>query len=196
MLGWFKKKLLSPLASVEERDAFLRQHHPVFREVDAAFHIFLEIVVGNPQLKDGQVDHEMVRRGVEVGLAEDCVTFGPMAWGRDVIEQLGVSCSPTFLLHSLTDGSEQYLPLANEFVFAWARALIGMYRTPERNEVFKLVAVRSAELGAVNKALNNGATEASLRGAQSHPTLVHLHRKAAPCQPKDTEPDATANGEG
>src|SRR5213075_1938120 len=106
-------------------------------------------------------EQEMVSRGIEVAVAEECVTFGPMAWGREVVEQLGVSCSPLFRLHSMIDDTECDLTLANELVYAWARAMIGLYRTPDRNEVFKLVSGRSAELDAVNNALNGGASAAS-----------------------------------
>ena len=196
MLGWFKKRPQHPLASVAERDAVLAKYHPIFREVDAAFHMYLEIVTGKPSLGDEQVDREMVRRGVEVGLAEECVTFVPMAWGRHLIEQLGVSCSPSFRLHSLTDGTERDLPLANEFVFAWARLMIELYRTPERNQVFGLIATRSAEFGAVNNALNGGAIEADLRGAESQPTLVHFHRTVALDQSIDAGPSTVNDSEG
>jgi hypothetical protein len=174
MFGWFKKK--SRLASTEERDAILAKQHPVFGEVDAAFHAYLEVVTAHPQWADGQVEQETVRRGIAAALAEECVTFGPMAWGRDVVEQLGVTCSPLFRLHSMIDETERDIPLANEFVYAWARAIIGLYRTPDRNEVFKLVAGRSAELDAVNNALNGGASAASLRECKMEPSLVHLRR--------------------
>jgi len=180
MLGWFQKKPRSPLASVNEREAILAKQHPIFREVDAAFHVYLEVVTANPQWRDDQVEQEMVRRGIAAGLAEECVTFGPMAWGRAIVEQLGVSCSPLFRLHSMIDGAERDLPLANEFVYAWARAMAGLYRTPERNVVFKLVANRSAELNAVNTALNSGVSEADLRCSSLQPSHVHFRRPISP----------------
>jgi hypothetical protein len=180
MLGWFQKKPRFPLAPVEEREGMLAKQHPVFREVDAAFHAYLEVVTANPRWGDGQVERELIRRGVAAGLAEECVTFGPMAWGRAVVEQLRVSCSPLFRLHSTIDGAECDLPLANEFAYAWVRAMIDQYRTPERNEVFKLVAGRSAELDAVNNALNGGASEADLRGSSLQPSLVHFRRPIPP----------------
>src|SRR5262249_5445131 len=79
------------------------------------------------------------------------------------------------------DGSEWEQPLGHEFAYTWARAMIGLYRTPERNEVFKLVALRSAEVDCVNNALKAGVSEADLREGKLEPSLVHL-RRAAPGQ--------------
>jgi hypothetical protein len=176
MLGWFKKKPPLALASTEEREAILAKQHPLFREVDAAFHAYPEVVTVNSQWDDGQVEQELLRRGVAAALAEECVTFGPMAWGREVVEQLGVTCSPLFRLHSLVDGTERDMPLANEFAYAWARAMIGLYRTVDRNAVFKLVATRSAEVNAVSNALNGGVSATELKSSSLQPSLVHFRR--------------------
>jgi hypothetical protein len=176
MFGWFKKKPCLALASTEEREAILAKQHSIFREVDVGFHTFLEVVTANPQWDDDHIEKEMVRRGVAAALAEECVTFGPMAWGREVVEQLGVSCSPLFRLHCMIDGTERDMPLANELAYAWARAMVGLYRTSDRNEVFKLVSRRSAELDAVNNALNDGVSQASLRESKMQPSVVNSRR--------------------
>ena len=170
------KKRRLPLAGSEEREAILAGLHPIFRQVDAGFHTYLEILTDNPEWKDGRIEQEMVRRGVETGFAAECVTFGPMAWGRAVAEQLGVTCSPLFRLHSLIDDSRREMPLANELAYAWARQMIGFYRTPERNEVFKLVSTRSAELGAISKALHAGTSIEDLRQSRLQPSIVYLRR--------------------
>jgi hypothetical protein len=184
MFGWFKKRPRPILASAEEREATLAGLHPLFRVVDAAFHAYLEVLTANPQWTDDQIEQELIRgRGVEGGLAEECVTFGPMAWAREVVEELGVECSPLYRLRSMIDGSEQDLPLANEMAYAWARAMIALYRTPERIEVFKLVSIRSAELDTVNNALLAGR---SPRGGKLEPSLVHFRRageSGAPASP-------------
>jgi len=194
MLGWFKKMPRLPLATTEEREVILAKQHPLFREVDAGFHVYLEIIVANPQWDDGRIGQELIRRGVAAWLAEECVTFGPMAWGRKVAEQLGVVCSPLFRLHSMIDGTEQDMPLANEFAYSWARAMIGLYRTPERNEVFKLVSTRSAEVNAVSNALHGGASEADLRGSNLQPSIVHLRRAVSAGVAPDAEPGAAPDG--
>ena len=119
MLDRFRKKSQSPLASANERREILAKQHPIFGEVDSAFHTYLEVVSTNSLWDDGQIEQELIRLGVAAGLAEECVTFGPMAWGREVVEQLGVECSPLFRLHSMIDGTECDLPLAHEFAYAW-----------------------------------------------------------------------------
>jgi hypothetical protein len=115
-----------------------------------------------------------------IWVAEQCVTFGPMAWGRALVEQLGVTCSPVYRLRCMSDGTVREMPLANEMVYAWAKAMLGLYRTPERNEVFRMVAFRSAEVDAVNKSLNAGASEADIRGSFLQPTLVHFRQVVTP----------------
>jgi hypothetical protein len=47
--------------SVEEREAIPAKQHPIFREVDAAFHAHLEVVTANRQRGDGQVEQERAR---------------------------------------------------------------------------------------------------------------------------------------
>ena len=53
---------------------------------------------------------------------------------------------------------------------------MGEYRAPERNHVFKLIASRSAELNAVNDALNAGVSQERLRESKLAPSVVHLRR--------------------
>jgi hypothetical protein len=178
MLGWFKKRPTLPLASAEEREALLRDLHPLFRVVDAGFHTYMEVVAANPTWDDNRIEQELRTRGVEAELAQEVVSFAPLAFGREVVQQLSVKCSDLYRLHNLTDGSERELPLANETAYAWARAMIGLYRTAERNEAFMLVAGRSAELDAVNNALHGGVTEEGLRECTLGPSLVHFRRAA------------------
>ncbi len=192
MFGWFKKRPSTPperqahagviLAWPEEREELLAKQHAVFREVDTGFHMYLEIITANPLWDDDRIEQELIRRGIEAGLAEECVTFGPMAWGHEVAEQLGVVCSPLYRLHSMIDGGEQDMPLANELVYAWARAMIGLYRIPGRNEVFNLVSRRSAEVNAINNALRGGVSVADMRGSKLQPSLVHFRRAVAKCE--------------
>jgi hypothetical protein len=195
MFGWFRKNPRSPLAPAEEREAILATQHRLFREVDAAFHAYLEVVTAHPRWEDGRIEQELVRRGVSVGLAEDCVVFGPIAWGREVLEGLGVAWSPVCRVRSLIDGSEWEQPFTFEFAYAWARAMIGLYRTPERNEVFKQVSLRSAEVDCVNNALHAGVSAADLREFKLEPSLVHL-RRTPPVRPSDAKPGVTADGGG
>jgi hypothetical protein len=80
---------------------------------------------------------------------------------------LGVPYSARVRVRSLIDGSEWEQPYTYEFAFAWARAMIGLYRTAERNEVFKMVSLRSAEVDCINTALDAGVSQDDLRRAAS-----------------------------
>ncbi|MGL6073944.1 MAG: hypothetical protein ACRC8S_07270 [Fimbriiglobus sp.] len=170
---------MSPLDTAAEREAILAGTHPIFREVDAAFHAYLEVLLANPTWKDDAIEQELLRRGISPSLAADCVIFGPMAFGREIAERLGMELSPTFRLHSLIDETETELPLAKEIVYSWARAMIGVYHNPERperTEVLRLVCERSSEYKAINNALYAGETKESLRQCRLQPTLVYLRR--------------------
>ena len=185
MFDWFKSKPQSPLATAEEREAVLAQQHPVFREVDVAFHAYLEVVTTNPQWDDGRIEQELVQRGLTASLVEDCVVFAPIAWGSEVADGLGVAYSQRLRVRSLIDGSEWEQAYTYEFAYAWARAMLGLYSNAERNEVFKLVSLRSAEVDCINNALIAGASQADLQASGIAPLLVHLRRPPPSQVPDD-----------
>jgi hypothetical protein len=188
MFDWFKKREVpvpprtpapappASLASVDEREAVLGDLHPLFRVVDTGFHVYMEIAAANPGWDDDRVERVLRGRGVDSVLAQELVSFAPLAFGREIVQELGVRCSDLYRLHNLADGLETELPLVGEMAYAWARAMVGLYRTAERNEVFKRVAGRSAELNAVNNALHGGVTAEELRESTLGPTLVYLRR--------------------
>lgn len=176
MFGWFKKQQTAQLASPEEREAILSKLHPVFRAVDTGFHAFLEVVSANPTWDDSQIEQALCARGVDPQSAQDLVAFAPLAFGREIVEQLGVKGSDTYRLHNLSNGTDSVLPLAAELTYAWARQMIGLYRTRERNELFKVIALRSAEVAAINKALAGGITQEELVKGTLAPPVVSLRR--------------------
>ncbi|MGL4423159.1 MAG: hypothetical protein ACRCZF_21030, partial [Gemmataceae bacterium] len=93
MLNWFKKKAVSQsaLLTYEERKANFPDENPLWREVDTAFHTYLEVVTAHPKWNDGDIEQEMVRRGIPISNTEDCVVFGPLAWGRELVAAGGVT---------------------------------------------------------------------------------------------------------
>jgi hypothetical protein len=174
MFGWLKQKQVAPLASAEERESILSKQHPLFRVVDAGFHAYMAILSVNPDWDDARIEKKLRAQVIDPGLAEDLVAFAPLAFGRDVIQQLGVKYSDQYKLHSLTDGTTREMSLGNELAYAWARAMIEVYRTPERNELFKFVCNRSAELAAINSALHAGISANALREGSLDPVIVNL----------------------
>src|SRR5215208_1742283 len=100
MLDWFKKRAApptapplasapppAPLASVDERDAVLRDLHPLFWVVAAGFHIYREIAAANPGWDDDRIERVLRARGVDLVLAQELVSFAPLAFGREIIEE-------------------------------------------------------------------------------------------------------------
>jgi hypothetical protein len=172
MLKWFKKR--SQPSS--QRQELLQRSHPVFKIVDAGFQIYIEVVSTNPSWDDNRIEEELRKRGVEDELAQELVSFVPLAFGREIVEQLGVKCSDKYIMRNLLDDSEHELPLAMELAYAWAKGMIGEYRNAERNNIFKLIAQRSAEFDAVNNALNQGANAEDLKGSTIGPCVVYLRR--------------------
>src|SRR5262245_31809640 len=111
---------------VSEHEKVLQTLHPVFRQVDAMFQKYIEVIAQHPDWDDVQIDKELLRRGVPAENAEDLIVFIPLAFGREVVEQLGVSISEQY------DCGGQMVPLANEIFHAWGRQVAGAYRTQER----------------------------------------------------------------
>lgn len=180
MFDWFRKRRGLPLAPAGEREAMLATRPATFREVDAAFHAYLGVIAANPGWDDHQIEEALIRGGLDSRLVEECVTFGPLAWGREIVEHFGVSPSPLYRLAGTTESDACDRPLAREQVYVWARALIRLYRTAERNELFQVVACRSAEVDALNNALNGGVDEADLRGGHLDPPTVHFRHAGDP----------------
>jgi len=179
----FVKEAEERIRELEEsccREELLQRLHPVFRIVDAHFQIYIEVISTNPTWDDNRIEEELRQRGVESSTAEELVSFIPLAFGREIVEQLGVKCSDTYIMHNLLDDSEQELPLAMELVYAWAKAMIGEYRNAERNEIFKLIASRSAEFDVVNNALKSGATTKDLKVSTIGPSVAYFHRASSP----------------
>lgn len=176
MFGWFKKQQTAQFASPQERDAILSKLDPAFRRLDAPFQAFLEVISANPTWDDRQIEQALCAGGVDADCAQSLVAFVTLAFGRAIVEQLGVKGSDAYRLHDPASGTDKELPLADEPAYALARQMITLYRTSGRNELFKLVALRSAELAAINKALAGGVTPEDLAKGTLAPPVVALKR--------------------
>ena len=67
--------------------------------------------------------------------------------------------------------------LSRERVFVWARESVGEFLSAERKLIFERIALRSAEVDAINNALQDGVKPEELRGAKSSATVVGLRRR-------------------
>jgi len=164
------------LATIAERREALRNSGVRLEFDDSGFHLYIEAIVEHPDSADEKIEDALLQQGVQRGLAQELILFVPLAFGRAVVEELGVKCCDLFQLHNLDSGTEHELPLANELAYVWAKAMIGLYRTPERNNIFGLIARRSAEVDAINNALNSGVPAESLSESAIGPPIVYLHR--------------------
>jgi len=156
-----------------EREARLKDLHPVFRELDSAVAAYIDLVRDRPDLTDVQLEEKLVDQGVERSLAFGCVAFVPLAFGRAVFLHTGIAVSDTYVEHDLAADQRTEKPLSEEFEFLWAKEVAHLYRQcSDYSEAFKHIALRSAELDSMNNALLAGMPEEFLRDAHIGPPTV------------------------
>jgi hypothetical protein len=158
-----------------KRETQLKDLHPVFRELDTAVAAYIDVIRDFPKLSDDEIERKLIGQGVAKAVAVGCVTFVPLAFGREIVQDLGVLVAETYVEQDLSSGHKTEKPLAQEFEFVWAKAIVGIYRqSSEYSSAFKSIALRSAELDAVNNALLGGSTKESLRESRIGPPIVFV----------------------
>ena len=159
------------------RDEYLATLHPLFRDADHTLKKYIAIIQRTPHLTDESIEKQLVAEGCEWSMAQCTVLFVPLAFGRVVVENLGVKAADTYIHHDLADGKERESELKMDVVFTWARSVTGEYAgIPEFKEAFGNIVSRSAEVNAINNALNSGVTQESLRESTLAPSIVYLGR--------------------
>jgi hypothetical protein len=158
-----------------EREARLEDLHPVFRELDTAVAHYIDLVRDSPQLSDEELENRLTALEVEESVAHGCITFVPLAFGRAIVKDLGVSVPDSYIEYDLSTKQQTEKPLGEQFEFIWAKSVLDIYRqSPEYNSAFKTIAVRSAEVDAINSALHGGCTEEDLRESNLGPPTVFV----------------------
>jgi hypothetical protein len=161
------------------RDDYLATLHPLFRAADDALKMYVAIIQRAPQLTDDAIEKQLVNDGCEWSMAQCTVLFVPLAFGRVVVDRLGMKAADTYRHHDIADGTEGERDLKMEIVFTWAKAMTSEYAgITDYKEAFANIVARSAEVNAINNALNGGVTPESLRESKFAPTLVYLGRKS------------------
>jgi hypothetical protein len=112
---------------------------------------------------DADIVRDLIAQGCAPEHAERLVDFVPIAFGRAVLEHLGVRPSADAV--AVVRGEERPFRLTEDPVFADAADLArGAYADGTMApEVFQSCALRSAELNAVNQALTAGAKAGDLQ---------------------------------
>ena len=104
------------------------------------------------------------------------VAFMPMAFARPVLEEMGVSFVEEVSVPTRNGGWSQ-VPLADQPIYVEALAIAREHRLKGliENEVFKVLALRSAELNAASNALNAGK---DIKGATFASAFVSLEAES------------------
>jgi hypothetical protein len=101
--------------------------------------------------------------GVPRPLGEDVAAFMPIAFGRELLNGMGIEFSPEYATHTAGAGMQVAGRLAEHPVYGAAAALATrMVERREGGDAFVAVAVWSPEFSAVNEALNAGSDPANL----------------------------------
>lgn len=121
---------------------------------------------------------EMVSLGATLREATLLYSFVTLAFGRELIKQLGVTTSDRFVLQH-SDGQQVKHPLVTDPLYKQA-AVLAQSRNQLSKEQFGCIAMQSPEVVAVNKSLNNGARATDLTLAEP---LIYLPERGAAFSP-------------
>jgi hypothetical protein len=133
----------------------------------------------------GQVDSEfllawLLRAGLSKEQAHDAVRFIPLAFGRDVLEGVGVVFSDTYLRIAGAESAGEERALNDEPFFREALSLAPLVASEIGFDAFNTVAMQSSEFQAINNALNAGAQVENL--VASPPAMMYDATTAAPAK--------------
>lgn len=121
------------------------------KDILKLFDLFMEY----QHLDDIALVEQAQQTGFSLPDAERCVAFFPIAFGRVVIEKLGkVNFSQHYTLKEELYQFEHLLADEPIYQLALKVATQGFNRSKVRADVFQAIINRSAEVNAVNKALN------------------------------------------
>jgi hypothetical protein len=98
----------------------------------------------------------LIRAGLSRKQAHDARRFIPLAFGREILGGMGVSLPDTY--YRVTGGGNEERPLANEPFFQESMQSAQALGRELGGETFTTIATQSAELQALNQALNAGAS--------------------------------------
>jgi hypothetical protein len=112
-----------------------------------------------PDFTEDQAYAAMAGAGIPDAVADRAYKFLQVAWGRALLDGLGVQFSPKYLCCNATGEVVESGNLINEPCFAAATRLTTRYKG---SPGFKRLALMSADLNAVNNCLNAGSKASDL----------------------------------
>jgi hypothetical protein len=118
---------------------------------------YLDAIATSPEATKDELRDRLVAAGYERALVARAIQFVPVAFGRALLDNLGIQFSPNYILLSGEGRLVERGLLESLAVYKTAQAM-----TSSRAEAMRAVALRSAEVSAVNAALNAGSDPADL----------------------------------
>ncbi len=126
---------------------------------EGAVSLAAQIVAANPDLTDDELYDGLEAASVPPRLASRAVNFTQTAWGRVLLDGMGIGFSADYALFDADGNVLENGPIARERCFVAATRLCPRYQgTP----AFQRLALSSADVNAVNNALQNGSSPENL----------------------------------
>jgi hypothetical protein len=118
---------------------------------------YLDAIATSPDATNAKLRDLLVTTGYDHALVSQAIQFVPVAFGRVLLSNLGIQFSPNYILLSGEGWLVERGLLESLEVYRTAQAM-----TSSRADAMRAVALRSAEVTAINSALNAGSNPADL----------------------------------
>ena len=105
------------------------------------------------------IEEELAKTGLTKETIERALNFTQIAWGRSFLAGMGITFSDLYFCFTEDGSLVESGKLEDDPYFRLATEVAGDYRG---SNAFKLLALTSAELNAVNQALNRGSEPQNL----------------------------------
>lgn len=125
----------------------------------SAINLFAQFVSANPRWDDAAAVDHLVGSGISREIAEDVVHLTPVAFGRTIIDGMGLQLSNRYFYFRGDGSTAKSGELDKHSVFQEAASNATQFRD---HSVFKAIASSSPEVIAINQALNSGSQVADL----------------------------------
>jgi hypothetical protein len=150
-------------------------HPPEHEKWHRAVLELCQIVVAEPGISEDGLVAALVARGHRTIDAEKLCLFVPSAFTWATMKRMGVKSFPSTYVVSDAAGNDVALPISGEHIFTAAQFLANETLTHGWSEelprsTFEAVACRSAEMDALNQALD---AKVNLAEAKLRPSVIH-----------------------
>jgi hypothetical protein len=118
----------------------------------------ITLFLQHPDAEDGYICELLDQSGVDETLSDDLVSFVPLGFCRALFDGTGVSFPPNYTMRNPITRRQASFPLADQPIFQEAyRAAEDWAANGLDEDIFYVIAGRSAEFKAIHGALEAGA---------------------------------------